>query len=71
MPTAEKIKIMCIKKGNLTERDLAKLLDESPQNFNVKIRRDNFRESDLREIAEALGYELEIKFRDKATGEEI
>ena len=36
-----------------------------------KMKRDNFTETDLREIAEALGLRLEISFIDHATGDKV
>lgn len=67
----EKIRIMCIKRGNITMRKLSKLLGISAQNLSNKLGRDSYKVRDLQEIADALGYELSIKFIDKETGEEI
>lgn len=41
----------------------------SPQNLHNKLKRDNFDEKEMREIAEALGADLRIEFVDKETGE--
>lgn len=71
MGMAEKIRIMRIKRGNLSERDLAARMGDTPQNLNNKMKRDDFKESELRKIANALGYELVVKFIDTETGEEI
>ena len=43
----------------------------TPQNFNNKMKRDNFSEKDLQEIAEALGLQVEINFIDPETGAKI
>ena len=67
----EKIRIACVKRGNITEAELARRVGTSPQNFNHKMKRDNFTETDLREIAAALGLELDISFIDPATGKRI
>lgn len=71
MGMVEKIRIACVKRGNITEAELARRVGASPQNFNHKMKRDNFTETDLREIAAALGLELDISFIDPATGEKI
>ena len=69
MAMAERIRIMLVKRGNISEAELARRLKISPQNLNNKMKRDNFTESDLREIAAALDCEFEAGFRMKDTGE--
>lgn len=59
--TSEKIKILC-KRQNITVAELADRCGWSRTNLANKLRRDNFCESDLRKIAEALGCELVIDF---------
>ena len=46
-------------------------LSDTPQNLNNKMKRNDFKESELQKIADALGYRLEIRFVDKETGEQI
>lgn len=65
------IRIALVKRGNLSESELARRMGISPQNLHNKMNRDNFTESDLRQIAEALGLQLEISFIDPATGVKI
>ena len=50
---------------------LAKLLGCSPSNVSKKLRLNNFRESDIRQISEVLGYDVSIKLTSKDTGEEL
>lgn len=50
---------------------LAKLLGCSQSNVSKKLRLNNFRESDIRQISEALGYDVSIKLVSKDTGEEL
>ena len=50
---------------------LAKLLGGSQSNVSKKLRLNNFRESDIRQISEALGYDVSIKLTSKDTGEEL
>ena len=67
----EPIRIALVKRGNISESELARRMGISPQNFHNKMKRDNFTETDLREIAEALGLRLEISFVDPETGEKV
>lgn len=71
MAMAEKIRIMLVKRGNISEAELARRLGVAPQNFNNKMKRDNFTEKDLREIAEALGCTYTATFTMKDTQETI
>ena len=71
MSMVESIRIALVKRGNLSESELARRIGISPQNFHNKMKRDNFTETDLREIAEALGLQLEISFIDPETGEKV
>ena len=69
MALAEQIRILLVKQGNISEAELARRVGSSPQNLNHKMKRDNFTEKDLREIAAALNCELDIRFISKDTGE--
>ena len=62
MAMTEQIRIMLVKSGNISESELARRLGISPQNLHNKMKRDNFSESDLREIANALNCNLKIQF---------
>ena len=65
MALAEKIRILLVKRGNISEAELARRMEISPQNLHNKMKRDNFTESDLAQIAEALDCELNIRFTIK------
>jgi len=67
----EAIRIALVKRGNISESELARRLNITPQNFYNKMKRDNFTEKDLREIAAALGLEIDIHFIDPQTGEKV
>ena len=67
----ETIRIALVKRGNLSESELARRLGISPQNLHNKMKRDNFSEKELCEIAKALGLNLEISFVNPDTGERI
>jgi transcriptional regulator with XRE-family HTH domain len=71
MAMAEKIRILLVKRGNISEAELARRMGISPQNLHNKMKRDNFTENDLHEIAEALGLKLDISFVDPETGEKV
>ena len=68
---SDKIRIVLIKRGNIKEAELARRLGESPQNFNSKMRRDNFSEKDLQRIADVLDCTLSITFTLNDTKEVI
>ena len=71
MSMVEAIRVACVKRGNISEAELARRVGVTPQNFNNKMKRDNFSEKDLQEIAEALGLQVEINFIDPETGAKI
>lgn len=71
MSMSEKIRILLIKRGNISEAELARRLNTTPQNFNSKMKRDNFTEKDLQEIANALNCSYKINFILNDTGEEV
>ncbi len=71
MGMSEKIRILLIKRGNITQAELAKRLDTTPQNLNDKLRRDNFTEKDLQAIAKALDCTFTASFTMNDTGETI
>ena len=58
---AEKIKFVMIRR-NMTTTALAQAINTSPANLSNKLRRDDFRESELREIAKALNCKFESNF---------
>lgn len=71
MGMTEKVRILLIKKGNLSEAELARRMGISPQNLNKKMKRDNFTEKDLTAIAQALGCSFEANFIVPETGEKV
>jgi len=71
MSVAEKIKIMLIKRGDLSVSELARRLKTSPQNFHDKLKRNNFSERDMEAIAKALDCSVSITFTMNDTGETV
>ena len=70
MSMAVKIRMLLAYRG-MELKELAQKLDVSPQNLSQKMGRDNFRESELREIAEICGAEFEGSFVLKENGKNI
>lgn len=69
MDIYEYIKMVLVKK-KLNERQLATMMNESPQNINRKIKSD-IKMSFLENVANTLGCDVEIKFIDKNSKEPI
>ena len=61
---SEKIKIILKRKG-MTARELAEKLGTTPQNLQNKLSRDNFKISDIQDIASALGVRFVFDFIEK------
>ena len=71
MNMVEKIRIALVKRGNISESELARRIGISPQNLHNKMKRDNFTVNDLTEIAKALNCQLSIEFIAEDTGETL
>lgn len=67
----EYINLCRVKKGNMTEAELARRTGQTPQNMNNKHKRNTFKISELQKVAEAMDAELKISFIDKESGEPI
>ena len=62
--TAEKIRIIA-KRKNKSLSSIAAALEKTPANFLNQLARDDFRESDLKKIADALGVVYVSDFMEK------
>jgi len=71
MGMAEKIRILLIKQGNISEAELARRLGMSTTNLYNRLKRDNFTERDLQWIAGVMNCKYKAKFVLNDTGEEI
>ncbi len=71
MGMTEAIKIALIKRGDISNAELARRAGYSPQTLYSKMKRDNYTESELREIAAALELVVDIAFIDPKTGERV
>ena len=70
MKMSEKIKILLLKKKTNINQ-LSKLLNTTSANLYSKLKRDNFSQSELEEIAEALGVKYDSSFVIPETNERI
>lgn len=70
MGMAEKIKILVLKRKT-TVTALAEQIGTTQSNLSGKLRRDNFSEKELQEIAEALDCDYEANFVLRDTGEKV
>lgn len=61
MRISEQIKVLCVR-CNISNAELARRLNVSPQAFSGKMKRETFTISDLEEIAEAVGVEFRHDF---------
>ena len=70
LSVSEKIKVI-LKRRGMTMGKLAESTGQTRQNLSNKMTRDNFPEKELREIADALGCDLEISLVMRDTGEKV
>lgn len=70
MSAAKKIKILLATR-EITLTELSKRLGKSLPAVSKKMRRDNFCENDLKEIADVLNYDYEIVFTDRENGKTV
>lgn len=71
MDVREYINLCRVKKGNMSEAELARRTGQTPQNMNNKYKRNTFKVSELEKIAEAFNADLKIQFIDRESGEPI
>ena len=71
MNVVEYIKLCCVKKNDVSLRQVALRAGISPQNLSNKMAKKSFYLRDIENIANALDADLQISFIDKATGTAI
>ena len=69
MTSSEKIRMLA-KRKDMNLVDIAEKTGQSRQNLSNKMNRDDWKESELRAVAEAMGYQIKVVFVDMETGEE-
>ena len=60
-----KVLRLTVGENEMTAKELAVKIGTTQQNLSAKMKRDNFSEKEMRQIAEALGYDLEILLKEK------
>ena len=70
MSATKKIKMLLVER-DMTITDLAKKLNTVQSNISSKMKRNNFSEKELRDIAEALNCDYDIIFTTRDTGKQI
>lgn len=71
MDISEYIRLCCVKRGNISEAELARRTGQSPQNLHNKYKRNAFKIAELEKVAEALDADLVVSFVDKETKQPI
>lgn len=61
MTTTEQIKVLCVRSG-ISLSELARRLNQTPQNFNAKLKRNTITQDELIQIAAALNATYEQYF---------
>lgn len=61
MTTSEQIRVLCVRSG-VSLSELARRINQSPQNFNAKLKRNTITQEELVQIAEVLDSQYEHYF---------
>lgn len=61
MTTSEQIRVLCVRMG-VSLSELARRINQSPQNFNAKLKRNTITQNELNQIADVLGVTYEQYF---------
>ena len=61
MKTSEQVKVLCVRSG-VSLSELARRINQSPQNFNAKLKRNTLTQSELEKIAFAVNATYEQYF---------
>ena len=61
MRTSEQIRVLCVRKG-ISLSELARRINQSPQNFSSKLKRNSVSQDELIQIADCLGIKYEQYF---------
>lgn len=61
MTTSEQIRVLCVR-SNVSLSELARRINQTPQNFSAKLKRNTITQDELNQIAEALGVKYEQYF---------
>ena len=61
MTTSEQIRVLCVRTG-ISLSELARKINQTPQNFNAKLKRSTVTQDELKQIADVLGVTYEQYF---------
>lgn len=61
MTLSEQIKVLCMRQ-NISQAELARRLETTPQNFSARLKRGSFTLDEIDRIAEAAGVKFERNF---------
>ena len=61
MTTSEQIRVLCVR-AEISLSELARRIDQTPQNFNAKLKRNTVTQEELNQIAKVLGATYEQYF---------
>lgn len=61
MTTSEQIRVLCVRSG-ISLSELARRINQTPQNFNAKLKRNTISQKELAQIAEVLDSHYEHYF---------
>lgn len=61
MTTSEQIKVLCVRTG-ISLSELARKINQTPQNFNAKLKRNTVTQDELNQIANTLNVTYEQYF---------
>lgn len=70
LSTIEKLRVI-VRRSGVSMATLADKTQQTRQNLHNKLTRGNFTESQLRQLADVLGYDVEIIFVNREDGERI
>lgn len=61
MTTSEQIRVLCVRSG-ISLSELARRIDQTPQNFNAKLKRNTLTQEEIQQIAQVLNARFEQYF---------
>lgn len=61
MTTSEQIRVLCVRTG-VSLSELARRMNQTPQNFNAKLKRNTITQDELNQIAKVLNVTYEQYF---------
>ena len=61
MTTSEQIRVLCVRSG-VSLSELARRINQTPQNFNAKLKRNTITQDEMNQIAKALDVTYEQYF---------